>query len=333
MEGVDHPTDNCMENAMKRIEGTFKTAIGLPSRVGLSRVIVTLVVRHHAAFRPYADKFAQLHRKNILDRNATISIAFSTSLGYLMRVVSEKEVYATSKYAQKLYFDSQDLSQRAVAGEILQAISKTSNDVFLNFASTFLPFAFIGRNDTDAEVRERFDPPWKDNIGGSRAIQLYLKEITTLISTHIKSPLWPIRHACCFAVADIIETSDAQVRYNEAEAALIWPLVDEALGGKTWDGKEKIVSVFPKFVKNVPTLWTDAKVSAQMQKIALRESKRNNTAYRPFAVEALGDFAQIRQDLDVSVDILDYFNTLIDELTNGDAMDVDDPKGLDARSQ
>ena len=322
-----------MQEAMQRLENTFKTAIGLPSKVGLSRVIVTLVVRFHTMFAPYADRFSQLIRKHILDRNTTISAAFSTSLGYLMRLASSKEIQATSRYAEKLYFESQDLSHRAVAGEILQAISKASNDVFNNHASTFLPFAFIGRNDTDEDVQKRFDPPWKDNIGGSRAIQLYLKEISILLTTHLKSTLWPIRHACCLAVADLVQTSEAQVQYDDAEARLFWPLMEEALGGKTWEGKEKVILAYPDFVKHAKVLWSDNTISNKMKQIALREAKRTNTTYRPHAIEALRNFVQARQDLDMSVQVVSHFETLVEELTDADAMDVDSEVGVDAKTR
>ncbi|RMZ92691.1 hypothetical protein DV736_g66, partial [Chaetothyriales sp. CBS 134916] len=334
MVGTDVAQVDPLRDGMRRLEGCFKTAIGLPSRVALSRVIVTLVIRYPSSFQPYADKFAQLNRKAVLDRNATISVAFTTSLGYLMRLTSPKEVQVTSQYARKLYFDeSQDVSHRSVAGEILQAISKTSNDVFLNYASIFLPFAFIGRNDTDSEVRERFDPPWKDNIGGSRAIRLYLNEIVALVSMHIKSPLWPVKHACCFAVADIIETmAGAQSQFSEKEANLLWPLVEEALSGKTWDGKERIVLMFPKFVKHCHVFWTDAGISAQMQRLIVREAKRNSPVYRAHAIQALGEFAETRLDLDLSGEIVDYFSTLVEELSGNDDMDVDIRDATDAKA-
>ena len=316
-----------MEDAMQRLANAYRTAIGLPSKVGLSRVMTSLVVRHQAAFRPFADKFIQLTRKHILDRNATISVAFSTSLGYLMRLGSEKEIQATSKYAQKLYFESQELSHRSVAGEMIQAISKASNDVFMNSASVFLPFAFVGRHDTDEEVRERFDVPWKDNIGGSRSINLYLTEIVSLISTHIGSPLWPIRHACCFAVAELISSMEVQVKYSDAEASLIWPVLQSALDGKTWDGKEEIVKVYPKFSQQAQSLSFDTKRSQQMKTIAMREAKRTNAAYRPHAIEALGGFAIARKDLDLTKEMLPYLSELMDELTDKDTMDVDEANG------
>jgi proteasome component ECM29 len=330
MQGVETSSqkeESPMKDAMQRLAGAYRSAIGLPSKVGLSRVMTTLVVKHPTAFRPYADRFIQLTRKHILDRNATISVAFSTSLGYLMRLASEKEIQATNAYAQKLYFESQELSHRAVAAEITQAISKAANDIFMNSASVFLPFAFIGRRDTDEEVREKFDVPWKDNIGGSRSINLYLQEIVNLVSTHIGSPLWPIRHACCFAVAELVSTMEVQDRYSDTEATLIWPVVQSAVDGKTWDGKEEIIKVYPKFARQAQPLWADGKTSQQMRKIAIREAKRTNVEYRPHAIEALGEFALARKDLDLTLEVVPYLGELMDELTDEDAMDVDEAPG------
>jgi proteasome component ECM29 len=332
MEGVvstsgTNDKQSPMDDAMQRLVNAYRAAIGLPSKVGLTRVMTALVVRHPTAFRPYADKFVQLTRKHILDRNATISVAFSTSLGYLMRLASQKEVLATSKHAQKLYFESQELMHRSVAGEIVQAISKAANDVFMNSASVFLPFAFIGRRDTDKEVRERFDPPWKENIGGSRSINLYLTEIVGLISTHIKSPLWPIRHACSFAVSELVASMDDHEKYTPNEATLIWGVMQEALAGKTWEGKEEIIKVYPKFVRQAQSFGADSPTSQQMKKIAIREAKRTNVEYRPHAIEALGEFAMARKDLDLTQEVVPYLADTLDELTDQDAMDVDDTSG------
>ncbi|KAL2427097.1 Proteasome component ECM29 [Exophiala dermatitidis] len=328
MQGIEStagtkPNVSPMEDAMQRLVNAYRASIGLPSKVGLSRVMTTLVVRHPSAFRPYADKFVAVTRKHILDRNATISIAFSTSLGYLIRLASEKEVQATSKYAQKLYFESQELAHRAVAGEIIQAISKAANDVFMNHASAFLPFAFIGRHDTDKEVRERFDVPWKENIGGSRSINLYLPEIVDLISTHIKSPLWPIKHACSLAVAELVASMDVQETYNDRDASLLWSVVQEALEGKTWDGKEEVIKEYPKFVKQARSLWPET--TQQMKKVAIREAKRTNIKYRPYAIDALGEFAAVREDLDLTQEVVSYLAELVvNELTDADAMEIDE---------
>lgn len=316
------PARQPLPEAMTRLEACFKTAIGLPSRVGLSKIMITLVVRHQSMFRPYADRFTRLTRKNIMDRNTTISLSFSMALGYLVRVASEKEIRQTSQYAQKLYFESTEVSHRAVAAEIIEAISKASNDVFLNFATLFLPLAYVGRHDLDAEVRQKFDLSWKDNVGGSHGLKLYLKEIAELISIHVKSNLWPIRHACCLAVAGIITSMEAGQQYKEGEARLLWPLVEESLSGKTWDGKEAVVSAFPKFVKKSQSLWPE--YTKQMKTIAFREAKRTNVSYRPHAISSLGEFAGARADLELAAEILPILTNTLDTILDPDAMDVDD---------
>lgn len=312
-------------DAMKRLESCFKVTIGLPSRVGLSRALITLTTRHQTMFKSFADRFVKLTRKSVIDRNATISQSFSTALAYLLRLSTEKEVRQTIAYAQKLYFESQEVTHRTVAGEIVQAISKASNDVFNNFSSSFLPFAFVGRKDLDEDTCERFDAAWKDNVGGSRALQLYLREIVELVRKHIESTLWPIRHACCFAVADLVSSIDAGQKLSKEDADLLWPLVEQSLSGKTWDGKEKVIAAFPKFVQKAPSLWSDK--SKQMRSIALREAKRQNEAYRPEALKALAEFARIRSDLDMSAEVVPFLVENTDALLDTDAMEVDTDKG------
>ena len=318
-----------VQQAMKKLENVFRESIGLPSKVGLSRVLVTLVVRHRLMFQPYADRFIKLTRKSIVDRNTTISISFATALAYLMRVASEKQVRETAKYAQGLYFDSDQSSNRALAGEIIQAFSKVANDIFMRFATDFVPFVFVGRNDTDSEVRSRFEATWQDNLGGSRSVLLYLQEIVTIINTNIKSVRWSTRHACCLATADLIRSSDANEQYSRSQAELIWPVLQEAVAGKTWEGKEKVIVAFPQFVKKAKCLWDEA--GSEMRLIALREAKRTNAQYRPHAILALGQFARAKDDLDLSQEILPYLRKVVEDLTTVDPDRMD--TGVDGAEQ
>ena len=341
LESLDTSTDSdiasetthYVKDAMSKLEGTFKTAIGLPSRVGLSRVIVTLVVRHNILFRPYADRFAQLLRKNVLDRNETIGVAFSMSLAYILRLVSEKQVQQTSDFIRKLYFTSDELTHRVVSGEILYAISKVSNDVFMRHATAFLPLAFLGQSDTDTAVREKFENTWKENVGGARAITLYLTEIVDLVRINIKSTKWPVKHACCLATANAVSSGEISEQYTTAQAELLWPVVEEAVGGKTWEGKEKVILAFPKFVAKSRCLWESR--GKEMKKITLREARRTNVSYRPHAIEALGDFAHVWKGLDPSVmeDAMSILTALVEELTADNAEDHMEVDGADKSSQ
>jgi proteasome component ECM29 len=328
LESLDSSTEEAKtitKDAMNRLEGTFKTVIGLPSKIGLSRVLVTLTVRHSTLFRPYADRFIELVRKNILDRNETVTVAYSMSLAYMMRLASEKQVMETIRHAKALYFASEESSHRIISAETVHAISKVSNDVFMRFASAFLSFAFIGKQDELEEAKSRFGEAWKDNVGGSGAVSLYFSEIVDMISSHINSTRWAIKHACCLAVADLITSTQSQGQYSMAQAEAVWSVLEVALSGKTWEGKEKVVDAFPKFVKGSRSLWTEEKVRKQMEKIALREARRTNATYRSHAIAALGDLAESRADLDLSAAILALVAGVVEETATDDQdrMDVD----------
>jgi proteasome component ECM29 len=59
--------------------------------------------------------------------------------------------------------------------------------------------------------------------------------------------------------------------------------------------------------------------------IILREAKRNNVAYRPHALNALADFAEIRPDLDLLPDAISIVGPIVEDLINGDGdkMEID----------
>jgi proteasome component ECM29 len=67
--------------------------------------------------------------------------------------------------------------------------------------------------------------------------------------------------------------------------------------------------------------------------IALREAKRNNAAYRPGALNALAEFADIRDDLNLLPDALAIVAPIIDELTipSDDKMDIDSDSSIKSR--
>ena len=256
MEAIDRSLESLdgatMAPAMKKLEGVIKSAVGLPSKVGCSRVLVSLCTRHNTLFRPYADRFALLVRKHVVDRNDTVSASYSTALGYLMRLATNKQIVQTSDYARKLYFASEHTNHRAIAGEIVLAMSKVANDRFMAYATEFLPFAFVAKHDGEEEVKDAFAKAWSDNVGGSRALALYLKEVLAICQPHLDSPRWVVRHTSALAVADLITSFDGD--FDNAQAQEIWPVLQAALAGKSWKGKEVVLEALVRFSSRAKSL-------------------------------------------------------------------------------
>ncbi|OGM40866.1 proteasome component (Ecm29) [Aspergillus bombycis] len=323
---IDMLDETSMKEFADSLERVLRSAVGLPTKVGCSRVLVLLSMRT-VLFRPYADRFIKLLVKYVVDRNDTVSASYCTSIGYLMRLASDDRVLKTIEHAKTLYLTAEDTSQRIIAAEILHSTSKLSNDRFMAFAATALPFIFVSRYDTDEHVQEAFEKTWQDNVGGNRAVSLYIKEITSLVSDNLDSPRWIIKHTAALGFANGIMALDSEL--DLATSEYLWPVLEKSLAGKTWDGKEVVVKAFVKFTSQAKNLWLQKpRVGDTMKAIAIREAKRINPTYRPHAITAFGGIAQARQDLNLMSDAVDIVSRVLSEFDEGeDSMDIDSGSG------
>ncbi|KAL3470662.1 proteasome stabiliser-domain-containing protein [Aspergillus californicus] len=327
---IDILDDASMKEFAAKLEGVLRSAVGLPSKVGCSRVLVLLSMRT-VLFQPYADRFIQLLGKYVLDRNDTVSASYCSSIGYLMRLASDDRILKIIEYAKTLYLTAEDTNQRVISAEILQSSSKLSNDRFMTFASTALPFVFVAKHDLDKDVREVFEKTWQDNVGGNRAVSLYIREIADLVRDNLDSARWAIKHTAALAIGDGIMSLDAEIDLSTSQC--LWPVLERALAGKTWDGKENVLKAFVRFVSQAKKLWLEQpQLEELIKKITIREAKRNNPAYRPHGLAAFGGVAQARKELDLSSEAISIVSSVLDDLDDaGDPMDVDSGNGPGAK--
>lgn len=267
MEAIEHCLDILDEETMAQLcpslENAIKTAIGLPSKVGSTRVLVSLSTRHNYIFKKYADRFLRLVRKQVLDRNDTVSSSYAVGCGYLARLTSEVETLNLVQYSKELYFDSDDDRDRSISGDIIYAFSKNATDRFKSIVSDILPFVFIAKHDASERVKDFFQDTWNENAGGSRAVLLYLKEIINLASLHLDSPRWSVKHTSALAIADVVNSSGSGI--SDVDARMMWPALEKATGGKTWEGKEIILQSLVRFVKISKILSLDDRIAEHIQ--------------------------------------------------------------------
>ncbi|CAK3843215.1 Proteasome component ECM29 [Lecanosticta acicola] len=338
MEAIERCLDLLDPDTMKalwpKLGTAMKSAVGLPSKVGSSRVLVSLATRRIALFRSYSDDALKLVERLIIDRNDTVASSYAAAAGYLVRGASDKQVLRLIVFAKKLYFESEGdregvVPRRSItSGEIIHAFARHATDKFNEFASSILPFVFVAKHDSHEQVKEPFQEAWNEVVSGSRTVQLYLKEIVELCSAHLDSPQWILKHTAARSVADVVNAvSSSEAEMSATTGNAIWPALEKALGGKTWEGKEAVLSAFVKFVEiGKPYYREHEKVRSDMVKIAIREAKRQNAGYRQHSVKALGKVAQARSDIDMSDAIFEVVGSLIEQQADGDAMDVDGGK-------
>ena len=253
---IDLLDEDTMTKLQPRLESAMKSAVGLPSKVGSSRVLVSLSTRRMVLFKEFAGDFLRLIEKLVLDRNDTVSSSYAAAAGYVARGASDKQILRTISFAQRLYFEPDGDREGAVprrsiaAGELMYALVKHASDRFNSLASSALPFVFVAKHDPHEQVKEQFQNTWNDSVGGSRAVLLYLNEILELCMTNLDSAQWTLKHTSAKAVASaMIAVSSSESTMSEKVGEQLWPAIEKALSGKTWDGKEEVLLAFVKFVE------------------------------------------------------------------------------------
>ncbi|KAK0391507.1 hypothetical protein NLU13_1007 [Sarocladium strictum] len=328
-----------MKDLAPRLENTIKTAIGMPTKIGCSRVLTTLFTRHAQDIEQVSARFLQLMEKQAMDKNDEVSQAYARASAYMIRAVPEpaKERFFTKLL--DLYFNAEEDARRQKVSDVIVAVSKVSSDHFAAYQTQLLPFAYLGSHDTDEYTSKMFKEVWEQHAGSSRSVTRYVPEITSLVERCLDTAQWALRHAGAFTVgamaADVAGASTATASISEANLKLIWPVFDKALAMKTFTGKEKVLAAFPAFVEEGQALWkADDKIAAQMKKVAIREAKRNNEDYRVHAFASLWKFAKARDDLDMLADICGIVGPYLDELNDeaSDKMDVDSKEDLTAKT-
>ena len=267
MEAIERCLDTVNEQTMAKLqaslEDAIKTAVGLPSKVGASRVLVSLSTRHNFIFRSYADVFLGLARKQLLDRNDTIASAYASACGYIARIASDDEIAKMFQHCRQLYFDSDSDRYRVVAGDVVHATSKHATDRFNSLGTEVLPFVFVAKHDPLEQAKTLFENTWNENVGGSRSVSLYLTEIVQIAFQHLDSPRWSVKHTSAFAVAEcVISLGDG---ISDANAKILWPALEKAIAGKTWEGKERVLKAFVKFAKSSNLVTSNTKIAEQIQ--------------------------------------------------------------------
>ncbi|KAL8949323.1 MAG: hypothetical protein Q9222_004562 [Ikaeria aurantiellina] len=319
---LDFLDEVSMQEMQRPLENAITTGLGLPSRVGGSRVLVSLSTRHNFIFRSHADYFLKLARKQVLDRNETISASYSAACGYLSRLASDREIIALIVHCRKLYFESDDERHRVVAGEIVLAVSKYATDRFKALAAEILPFVFLAKHDSFERAKVVFEETWNETVGGSRTVLLYMKEIIQLALQYLDSPRWSLKHTAAFAIAGAIKATGDNI--DDTIAKAIWPGIQKAVDGKTWEGKEKVLEAFVKFARIRNAVTQDDHTWTQIEKIMLRESKRNNANYRQHALASLAEYVELRDSIDLAAEVYEITAPIIgDSLARSDEMDLD----------
>ncbi|KAI1849213.1 hypothetical protein JX266_005174 [Neoarthrinium moseri] len=302
--------EGVMRDLAPQLAQSIKAAIGMQTKVGCSEVLATLALRHGILLPPHNAMLLKVMETQILDRNHEVSKAYARSSAYLLRTASAETSDRFTLRLSELYNAAEDEARRQKVADAVLAIAKISPDVFTDLESRLLPFAYLGKHDSDDYVSEEFDAVWSQHAGGEHTVMRFVDEIVSFVSQALSTSKWALQHGGALTMASMItalsKVAGKDGQLSEGSLKKIWPMLDKSLSLKTFKGKEKLVAAYPTFIRHSKKLWgSDPGLRLQTKKIAIREAKRNNDEYRPHAFEALADFAAVRDDLDMYSEAVD----------------------------
>ncbi|KAI0176503.1 proteasome component [Hypoxylon sp. FL1284] len=327
--------EGVMGELAPQLVSTIRSAIGMQTKVGCAELLSTVALRNAVVLPPYNATFLKTMETQILDRNHETSKAYARASAYLLRSATHETRDRFTARLLDLYVKAEDATRRQKIADGVLAIAKASPDVFTDLEASLLPFAYLAKHDMDDYASEEFEAVWSQYAGGSHTIKRLVREITELVSTGLGSAKWDLQHGAALTMASMITALSSDIgkegQFGDADLERIWPVLEKSLSLKTFEGKETVVAAYPLFVLHGKKLWsTDSAIANQMKKIALREAKRNNEAYRPHAIEALGEFAGAREDLDMYAEVVSLVSEHLEPASEAHKVTEQERKTSDA---
>ncbi|KAG5438625.1 hypothetical protein PCANB_002731 [Pneumocystis canis] len=251
-------------------------AVGLPTKLACSRLIVNIILRKADYISPYANDIFKTFQASLFDRNHTARISFSASLGYIARIVSTKDLILLNSNLKKKYFEEEDENNLITIASVYKYISTHANEKFALLFSVFLPIVFLGKHDQFESVRSQFNETWSENTGNSSSITLYLDEIFDIIISGLENNRWRLKKISAVALIEVIKVSEVNKYLDK-----LVPLLMNILQGKLWEGKETVLDAFITLsCYNKNYVLNKEGLVKEIFDILIRETKRNDNNYR-----------------------------------------------------
>ncbi|KAK9448675.1 proteasome stabiliser-domain-containing protein, partial [Limtongia smithiae] len=302
MEAIEHCIEivsgaDAVKEIASKVQAVIRKSVGLPSKVGSSRVVVLLVVRHGSVLGRSGDRLLKTVLTQLTDRNETVARSFATAAGYLCRVVGAGSVRDVVAWAEKEYIENGEEDRaRLVSGAVVRAVSKQGGEKVMRSATAgaVLGLAYVGRQDGTKVVREQFESVWTENGGGSGAVRQHLLEILRVAARCNESTRWQVRQTAALAVAEAARQAGKAVVSTEgdaAKAAALFEALIAACAGRSWEGKVRVVEALGDLAV-VGKGWVEGQpgLAARVEKVLRTEAARREEGYAAKAACVLAAF-------------------------------------------
>ncbi|GMM44700.1 Ecm29 protein [Pichia kluyveri] len=326
---MDLLDENTIETFIEQFGQSVKSAIGLPSKVTGSKIIVNLILRHFFIVNKYGDQLLKIASGQLSGKNETVARSYAIAAGYCIRIASVKKTESFGKKLIKYYFEkkvefSNDEKLPRISSVALESISNFSNDKFNSHASLFLPLSFIGMHDLNSDISKNFRKVWDDSTSSSvNSIKLYFPEIISLIKSHIQTQIFSLRKTIALSIIEIVDKLDTKLNdLNPADLNQLYQILLDSLVGRVFEGKDKLLDSLVKLAcKSHKFLANNDDLYTQLEERVLNECNRNNREYKINSIIALGNLLNTYHQNNT---LYKKHLELVDGILNREDIDSDD---------
>ncbi|KAG5440759.1 hypothetical protein PCK2_000195 [Pneumocystis canis] len=258
-------------------------AVGLPTKLACSRVLVNIILRKADYVSPHASDIFKTFQLCLFDRNHTARISFSASLGHIARMVPTKDLILLNSNLKKKYFEEEDENNLMTIALVYKYISAHANEKFVTLFSVFLPVVFLGKHDQFESVSSQFNETWSENTGNTSSIILYLDEILDIIVDGLENSRWRLKKIAAVSLIEVIKVSQ----------------INKYLDKLLWKGKEAVLDAFITLLcYNEDYLLNKQGLVQETFDILIRETKRNDNNYRYYVLHNFNRFIEFRPNFE-----------------------------------
>ena len=285
---VQYVDQTVLEELVPRLAELLRSGLGLGTKAGCAGFVVSLVQQCGHDLQPYAGKLLSALLSGLNDRSQAISKKYAEAIGSLVRVAKDSSVSKLFAKMKSWYLEKENESLQNASGLVCKEISRSSPDVMTHHAASILPIAFVAMHCKNKEPGSKnpWADIWSENAPvSSRGIQLYLEEIISISTTLLSGQSWIRKVEAADSIQAVVNTLNKDLPKKHLDTIVTALL--SGLSGRTWDGKENIVScVATVFIKCHPVM--ENETSKEIALVILKECRKQNPGYKANAIKCLG---------------------------------------------
>ncbi|XP_066988430.1 proteasome adapter and scaffold protein ECM29 [Macrobrachium rosenbergii] len=290
------------EEAMEKLVGglvdVLKNSVGLASRAGAAHVVETLTHTCPGPLEKYTGKLLAALVNGLSDRNPVVRKVYANAIGNLVKTAKPSSVERLLAKLQSWYLEKEEDSIRLSGALTMRSMHAQNNDVMKQHACEALPLAFLAMHaektpDNDPSGAEIWEEIWSDNTPGTESgVRLYLNEIIAICELALQSSNWAMKAQAGRALSTVSKKLGPSM--NDALVSSLVILLTNSLHGRTWTGKEALVTALSNVAVHTKSILTclkhpdtDGLLIEDVVKVLTREASKEKMEYKIHAIKAL----------------------------------------------